>query len=156
MISRVVPDSEGITLIISDLAKSKESTSEVRPLGIQTRTTLVDLQVAQPLLMRVYCLHSRKREGGGLCREDYSSFLHCLLCIHVYVHILLRRQGCSARPIQLFLLCHSGRSSSRLNSDPSDPHNLDGDNDGIACEDLPSGGNVTTDPGSGTASDPES
>src|SRR5215212_7477900 len=37
-----------------------------------------------------------------------------------------------------------------LNSDPSDPNNLDGDNDGIACEDLPRGGNVTTDPGPGS------
>src|SRR5215210_3891892 len=36
------------------------------------------------------------------------------------------------------------------NSDPSDPNNLDGDNDGIACEDLPRGGNVTTDPGPGS------
>jgi Excalibur calcium-binding domain len=31
-----------------------------------------------------------------------------------------------------------------LDSDPSDPNNLDSDNDGIACEDLPSGGNGTT------------
>jgi hypothetical protein len=37
-----------------------------------------------------------------------------------------------------------------LNRDPSDPNGLDGDNDGIACEDLPSGGNVTTDPGPGS------
>src|SRR5215211_1444108 len=37
-----------------------------------------------------------------------------------------------------------------LNSNPSDPNNLDGDNDGSACEDLPSGGNVTTDPGTGS------
>jgi hypothetical protein len=37
-----------------------------------------------------------------------------------------------------------------LNSNPSDPNNLDGDNDGRACEDLPSGGNVTTDPGTGS------
>src|SRR5215204_5566476 len=37
-----------------------------------------------------------------------------------------------------------------LNSDPSDPNNLDGDNDGSACEELPSGGNVTTDPGPGS------
>jgi hypothetical protein len=34
--------------------------------------------------------------------------------------------------------------------DPSDPNNLDADNDGIACEELPPGGNVETDPGSGT------
>src|SRR5215211_5663469 len=37
-----------------------------------------------------------------------------------------------------------------FNSDPSDPNNLDGDNDGIACEDLPRGGNVTTNPGPGS------
>jgi hypothetical protein len=41
-----------------------------------------------------------------------------------------------------------------LNSNPSDPNNLDGDNDGSACEDLPSGGNVTTDPGSGSCLGP--
>ena len=41
-----------------------------------------------------------------------------------------------------------------FNRDPSDPHNLDGDNDGIACEELPSGGNVTTDPGPGTCLGP--
>jgi len=37
-----------------------------------------------------------------------------------------------------------------LNSDPSDPNGLDGDNDGSACEELPSGGNVVTDPGPGS------
>jgi Excalibur calcium-binding domain len=41
-----------------------------------------------------------------------------------------------------------------LNSNPSDPNNLDGDNDGSACEDLPSGGNVITDPGSGSCLGP--
>src|SRR5215213_7109918 len=41
-----------------------------------------------------------------------------------------------------------------LNSNPSDPNNLDGDNDGSACEDLPSGGNVETDPGSGSCLGP--
>jgi hypothetical protein len=35
-------------------------------------------------------------------------------------------------------------AQAELNRDPSDPHGLDGDNDGIACEELPSGGNVTT------------
>jgi hypothetical protein len=40
-------------------------------------------------------------------------------------------------------------AQAELNSDPSDPHGLDGDNDGSACEELPSGGNVTTNPGSG-------
>jgi hypothetical protein len=35
-------------------------------------------------------------------------------------------------------------AQAELNRDPSDPNNLDSDNDGIACEDLPSGGNVTT------------
>ena len=41
-----------------------------------------------------------------------------------------------------------------LNSNPSDPNNLDGDNDGSACEELPSGDNVTTDPGPGTCLGP--
>jgi hypothetical protein len=41
-----------------------------------------------------------------------------------------------------------------LNSNPSDPNNLDGDDDGSACEDLPSGGNVETDPGSGSCLGP--
>ena len=35
-------------------------------------------------------------------------------------------------------------AQAELNRDPSDPNNLDGDNDGIACEDLPSGGTPTT------------
>ncbi|HEY5943349.1 MAG TPA: excalibur calcium-binding domain-containing protein [Solirubrobacterales bacterium] len=30
--------------------------------------------------------------------------------------------------------------------EPGDPHNLDGDNDGIACEDLPSGGGGSVKP----------
>lgn len=29
---------------------------------------------------------------------------------------------------------------------PGDPYNLDGDNDGVACEDLPHGGETTTSP----------
>src|SRR5829696_5288629 len=41
-------------------------------------------------------------------------------------------------------------AQAEFNSDPSDPHNLDADNDGIACEELPSGGNVTPDPGPGS------
>src|SRR5918995_6282612 len=41
-----------------------------------------------------------------------------------------------------------------LNSNPSDPNNLDGDDDGSACEDLPSGGNVETDPGTGSCLGP--
>jgi hypothetical protein len=35
-------------------------------------------------------------------------------------------------------------AQAEYNRDPSDPNNLDADNDGIACEDLPSGGNGTT------------
>src|ERR687890_166584 len=35
-------------------------------------------------------------------------------------------------------------AQAEFNRDPSDPNNLDGDNDGIACEDLPSGGTPTT------------
>jgi hypothetical protein len=31
------------------------------------------------------------------------------------------------------------------NSDPSDPNDLDGDNDGVACESLPSGADSSTD-----------
>ena len=31
-----------------------------------------------------------------------------------------------------------------LDADPSDPNGLDADNDGVACEDLPSGGGGTT------------
>src|SRR5215208_5149152 len=41
-------------------------------------------------------------------------------------------------------------AQAEFNSDPSDPHNLDADNDGIACEELPSGGNFTPDPGPGS------
>jgi len=40
-------------------------------------------------------------------------------------------------------------AQAELESDPSDPYGLDADNDGIACEDLPSGGNVTADPSTG-------
>jgi len=43
-----------------------------------------------------------------------------------------------------------------LNSNPSDPNNLDGDDDGSACEDLPSGGNVETIQVPAVASVPES
>jgi|SRR5215216_4984782 len=35
-------------------------------------------------------------------------------------------------------------AQAELDRDPSDPHNLDADNDGIACENLPSRGNGTT------------
>jgi Excalibur calcium-binding domain len=35
-------------------------------------------------------------------------------------------------------------AQAEYNRDPSDPNNLDADNDGIACEDLPSRGNGTT------------
>src|SRR5215217_4347150 len=41
-----------------------------------------------------------------------------------------------------------------FNSDPSDPNGLDGDNDGSACEELPSGGNVISNPGSGSCLGP--
>src|ERR687898_1031107 len=41
-------------------------------------------------------------------------------------------------------------AQAELNRDPSDPNGLDGDNDSIACEDLQSGGNVTTGPGPGS------
>ena len=41
-------------------------------------------------------------------------------------------------------------AQAELNRNPSDPNDLDGDNDGSACEDLPSGGNVITDPGPGS------
>jgi hypothetical protein len=34
-------------------------------------------------------------------------------------------------------------AQAELNRDPSDPNNLDDDNDGIACEDLPSGAGTT-------------
>jgi len=34
-------------------------------------------------------------------------------------------------------------AQAELNNDPSDPNNLDDDNDGIACEDLPSGAGTT-------------
>jgi hypothetical protein len=40
-------------------------------------------------------------------------------------------------------------AQAELERDPSDPHGLDADNDGIACEDLSSGGNVATDPSTG-------
>src|SRR5215217_3654265 len=35
-------------------------------------------------------------------------------------------------------------AQAELDRDPSDPHNLDANNDGIACENLPSRGNGTT------------
>ena len=35
-------------------------------------------------------------------------------------------------------------AQAEFNRDPSDPNNLDDDNDGIACENLPSRGNGTT------------
>lgn len=39
-------------------------------------------------------------------------------------------------------------AQAELDADPSDPHGLDGDNDGMACDDLPRrGGAGTTDPG---------
>ena len=40
-------------------------------------------------------------------------------------------------------------AQAELERGPSDPHGLDADNDGIACEDLPSGGDVTADPSTG-------
>ncbi len=35
-------------------------------------------------------------------------------------------------------------AQANLNANPSDPNNLDRDNDGIACENLPSGGGTTS------------
>src|SRR5215210_5484473 len=39
-------------------------------------------------------------------------------------------------------------AQAELDRNPSDPNGLDGDDDGSACEDLPSGGSVESDPGS--------
>lgn len=43
-------------------------------------------------------------------------------------------------------------AQAELDQDPSDPHGLDGDDDGIPCEDLPSRGSDTSDDGADDAS----
>lgn len=44
-------------------------------------------------------------------------------------------------------------AQAEYDSDPSDPHGLDADNDGIACEDLPSGGDDGDDNGDDNGED---
>lgn len=50
-----------------------------------------------------------------------------------------------------------GDAQATLNADPSDPHRLDGDGNGMACESLPGGGSSSassTQPGDGDINDP--
>jgi hypothetical protein len=72
-------------------------------------------------------------------------FASTFACISVYADKAMAQNffNCSSFATQ-------AEAQAVFNSDPSDPHNLDGDNDGRACEDLPSGVNVTTDPGPGS------
>src|SRR5215212_10684705 len=76
-------------------------------------------------------------------------FASTFSCISIYAEKVAAQdiRNCSSFATQ-------EEAQAELNRDPSDPNGLDGDNDGIACEDLPSGGNVTTDPGPGTCLGP--
>src|SRR5215207_8793892 len=82
-------------------------------------------------------------------------FLTVLIFASTFTYISVHANKAAA---QTDLNCSSfatqEEAQAALNSNPSDPNNLDGDNDGIACEELPSGGNVTTDPGPGTCLGP--
>src|SRR5918993_1565413 len=73
------------------------------------------------------------------------AFSSMFVCISVSAHKAVAQdiRNCSSFATQ-------EEAQAELNRDPSDPNGLDGDNDSIACEDLPSGGNVTTDPGPGS------
>src|SRR5215208_189491 len=72
-------------------------------------------------------------------------FASTFSCISIYAEKVAAQdiRNCSSFATQ-------EEAQAELNRDPSDPNGLDGDNDGSACEDLPSGGNVETDPGSGS------
>ena len=73
------------------------------------------------------------------------TFSSMFVCISVSAHKAAAQdiRNCSSFATQ-------EEAQAELNRDPSDPNGLDGDNDGSACEDLPSGGNVVTDPGPGS------
>jgi|SRR5215218_8259616 len=72
------------------------------------------------------------------------AFASTFACISVYA------DKAAAQDLNCSSFATQEEAQAELNRNPSDPNNLDGDNDGSACEDLPSGGNVTTDPGSGS------
>src|SRR5215217_3378774 len=78
-------------------------------------------------------------------------FLTLLTFASTFTHITLYADKAVAQDIRnCSSFATQEEAQAELNRDPSDPNGLDGDNDGIACEDLPSGGNVTTDPGPGS------
>src|SRR5215213_9666794 len=72
-------------------------------------------------------------------------FVSSFAVISVYAHKAAAQDilNCSSFATQ-------EEAQAELDRNPSDPNGLDGDDDGSACEDLPSGGNVETDPGSGS------
>src|SRR5829696_3836054 len=72
------------------------------------------------------------------------AFASTFACISVYA------DKAAAQDLNCSDFATQEEAQAELNRNPSDPNNLDGDDDGSACEDLPSGGNVTTDPGSGS------
>jgi hypothetical protein len=76
------------------------------------------------------------------------AFAFTFACISVYA------DKAAAQDLNCSSFATQEEAQAVLSSNPSDPNNLDGDNDGSACEDLPSGGNVTTDPGSGSCLGP--
>src|SRR5215203_7393537 len=76
------------------------------------------------------------------------AFASTFACISVYA------DKAAAQDLNCSDFATQEEAQAELNRNPSDPNNLDGDDDGSACEDLPSGGNVTTDPGSGTCLGP--
>ena len=76
------------------------------------------------------------------------AFASTFACISVYA------DKAAAQDLNCSSFATQEEAQAVLNSNPSDPNNLDGDDDGSACEDLPSGGNVETDPGSGSCLGP--
>ena len=67
------------------------------------------------------------------------AFASTFACISVYAD-----KAAAQNVLDCSSFATQEEAQAELNRDPSDPNNLDSDNDGIACEDLPSGGNVTT------------
>jgi hypothetical protein len=81
-------------------------------------------------------------------------FFTLLAFASTFTYISVYADKAAAQDLNCSSFATQEEAQAVLNSNPSDPNNLDGDNDGSACEDLPSGGNVITDPGSGTCLGP--
>jgi hypothetical protein len=68
----------------------------------------------------------------------FLMFASTFACISIYAE-----KAAAQDVLNCFDFGTQEEAQAELNRDPSDPNNLDDDNDGIACEDLPSGAGTT-------------